>query len=297
MKHLLYPSLVALLACSGTPNAFAGSTSLNFDVDPTGILDFTGTSTWRPSGGVGGSGYLSITDALNGQAGKIVFDELEPGLVINSFIFSADLRTGGGTADPADGYSVSFVREGDPVLVPGIGATEGFAGTAGEPANLPEEGTRTGVSIGLDEWFSGDATPGVPDVIGISVRVDGVLVNQTPLPTKNGSAEDVTSLQTGPAGVPVDGSFDVPGHSFVNLTIQMKEDGKLSVSYKGLPILTDLQTTFAPSRGRIVLAGRTGGANAHHHVDNISITTTSAKAPTMTFVGFRSRWNTFRSCA
>ena len=282
MKHLLYPSLVALLACSGTPNAFAGSTSLNFDVDPTGILDFTGTSTWRPSGGVGGSGYLSITDALNGQAGKIVFDELEPGLVINSFIFSADLRTGGGTADPADGYSVSFVREGDPVLVPGIGATEGFAGTAGEPANLPEEGTRTGVSIGLDEWFSGDATPGVPDVIGISVRVDGVLVNQTPLPTKNGSAEDVTSLQTGPAGVPVDGSFDVPGHSFVNLTIQMKEDGKLSVSYKGLPILTDLQTTFAPSRGRIVLAGRTGGANAHHHVDNISITTTSANKPLLT---------------
>jgi len=280
MKHLLKSSLASLLLASVIPQAQAGSISLNFDTDPSGILDFTGNSVWRPTGGVANSGYLSITDALNGQAGKIVFDELEPGFVINSFIFSADLRTGGGTTDPADGYSVSFVRENDPVLTAPDVFT-GWAGTVGE-ASLPEEGSRTGVSIGLDEWFSGDVNPGVPDVIGISVRVDGVLVNQTALPTKNGTATDTTSLQTGPANVPVDANFDVPGHAFANLTIQMKEDGKLTVSYKGRAILSDLQTSFTPSRGRIVLAGRTGGANAHHHVDNISITTTSANKPLVT---------------
>jgi hypothetical protein len=86
--------------------------------------------------------------------------------------------------------------------------------------NLPEEGTRTGVSIGLDEWFSGDATPGVPDVIGISVRVDGVLVNQTPLPTKNGDATDVTSLQTGPAGVPVDWTLSCYAAARVQLVLE-----------------------------------------------------------------------------
>jgi hypothetical protein len=248
MKHLLKSSLASLLLASVIPQAQAGSVSLNFDTDPSGILDFTGNSVWRPTGGVANSGYLSITDALNGQSGKIVFDELEPGFVINSFIFSADLRTGGGTNDPADGYSVSFVRENDPVLTaPDV--MSGWAGTTSE-VSLPEEGSRTGVSIGLDEWFSGDVNPGVPDVIGISVRVDGVLVNQTALPTKNGTVEDTTSLQTGPANVPVDENFDVPGHAFANLTVQMKDDGKLTVSYKGRAIISDLQTSFTPSRWR-----------------------------------------------
>lgn len=272
MKKRYLTGLAPLLAAGIITDARAGTATFDFNTDPAGVLNIQGAGQWRPTGGVGNTGYLSITDAIGGQASTIVFDDFDAGAVVKSFVFSCDLRTGGGTSPPADGYSVSFAREDDPVVLNGTG----FAGINAE-TNLPEEGTTTGVSIGLDEWFSGGS-----DVIGISVRVDGVLVNQTSLPTLNGSATDTTSLQTGPAGVPVDADYNVPGHSFVNLTIRMDDDGTLDVSYKGRDILSNFATSYFPSRGRIVLAGRTGGSNSNHHVDNISITTTAATLPTLT---------------
>ena len=51
---------------------------------------------------------------------------------------------------------------------------------------------------------------------------------------------------------------------------------KLTVKYKGVTLLDQFQTSYAPSAGRLVLAGRTGGANENTHVDNISITTVPA---------------------
>ncbi len=152
-----------------------------------------------------------------------------------------------------------------------------FASSPGGEANLPEEGTQTGISVGLDEWDSGGG-----DVVGISVRVDNLLVNQTPLTVRNGSATDTNSLQTGPANRPLDDDFSVPDHTFVNLTIKLDEDGTLDVIYKGRAILDNFQTEYFPSRGRIIFAGRTGGSNAHHHVDNIVITTVAANEPTVT---------------
>lgn len=251
----------------------AGTASFDFNEDPTAILTTYGSSVWRPTGGVDSTGYLSITDAANGQGGVIVFDDFDNGNVVNSFTFSCDLRTGGGTGDPADGYSVSFARESDPVVASGTG----FAASPGGEGNLPEEGTTTGISVGLDEWDSGSG-----DVIGLSVRVDNTLVNQTALAVKNGEATNTNSLQTGPAGRPIDGDFNVADHTFVNLTITLEPDGTLDVSYKGRKVLDNFQTTYFPSRGRLVFAGRTGGANSHHHVDNIQITTAAASLPTLT---------------
>jgi len=267
------------LACSlvvlATGPATAGTFNEDFNSDPTGLLNFVGSAQWRETGGVDNTGYLSITDALNDQRGAILFDDFDGGAVVNSFEFRCFLRTGGGTASPADGYSVSFARPDDPVVLSdGAG---GFASSPTGEANLPEEGTTTGVSIGLDQWFSGGS-----DVIGLSVRVDNVLINQTPLPVLNGSATDVNSLQTGPAGRPLDEFFGVPDHEFVELIIKMDPDATLDVEYKGRKILDNFQTTWFPSPGRIVFAGRTGGSNSHHHVDNITITTTVATLPTLT---------------
>ncbi|MCP4188991.1 MAG: PEP-CTERM sorting domain-containing protein, partial [Planctomycetaceae bacterium] len=81
--------------------------------------------------------------------------------------------------------------------------TNGWAGIGGEPNNLPEEGTTTGISIGFDEWQSGPNAQDTgkfteDDVVGLSLRVDGQLIGQAPLTTLNGALEDVTSLQTGP---------------------------------------------------------------------------------------------------
>lgn len=275
-NHRIRGALGAALTAVGlwAGPVVAGTATFDFNTDPSGILNFVGSAQWRPTGGVDGTGYLSITDAVNSQGGTILFDDFDGGAVVNSFEFTAFLRTGGGTDSPADGYSVSFARPDDPIVV-GEG-TGDFAGWGGE-ASLPEEGTRTGVSIGLDEWDSGGG-----DVVGISVRVDNVLINQTALPTRNGSVTDTTSLQTGPANRPLDENFSVPDHQFAELKIKMDADATLDVIFKGRKILDNFQTTWFPSPGRIVFAGRTGGSNAHHHVDNITVVTTAATLPTLT---------------
>ena len=273
MKLLsLTKSLLLLSVTAFTGGAFAGSANFDFNTDPTGILNVFGNSVWRPTGGNPASGgYLSITDAANGAYGTIVFDDFDAGSVVNSFIFSCDLRTGGGTDNPADGYSVNYAREGDPVITSGS-INDYFVPGA------PEEGTKTGLSIILDEWDSG-----APDVVGISVRVDGVLISDFALPTRNGAATDTTSLQTGPANrQPDPGTFDVADHSFVNLTVKLDPDGTVDVSYKGVQILNNFATPYFPSPGRFVFGGRTGGANSNHHVDNIAITTTVSAQPLLT---------------
>jgi len=103
-----------------------------------------------------------------------VFDDLDKGLVVKAFTFECDLRIGGGTSQPADGFSLNYVRASDPL------ATNGspFAGTAGEN-DLPEEGSLTGLGIGFDTWQSGDHPGGIRDVVGISIRVEGQLLTLT----------------------------------------------------------------------------------------------------------------------
>ncbi len=194
-------SLVA--AGVGATSAMAGVTTINFNTDPAATTPplfvelGNGAAGWRASGGASGAandGYLAINDARGGQQATLVFRDVDNGLVVKAFKFEADLRIGGGTANPADGFSINYVRIGDPLLAnadAGIDpAFQNFAG-AGTEASLPEEGSRTGLGIGFDTWQSGDAGAGHPggitDVVGISVRVDGVLITQFPVPLRPGN--------------------------------------------------------------------------------------------------------------
>ena len=136
---------------------------------------------------------------------------------------SADLRVGGGTDRPADGFSFNFAREDDPVFADPVG--EGYASSPTGEGNLPEEGTTTGLAIGFDEWFSGGdpncaSDPpgglGTGDCVGISIRVDNVLVAEVSLPTLNGALDDVTSLQTGPN----DGGVDALGWATLDIHVE-----------------------------------------------------------------------------
>ena len=281
-------------------SALAGSASYNFDTDPTSILNLYGNAQWYATGGNPSTGgFLSITDAVNSQRSGIVFDDFDNGLVVKAFTFSMDVRIGGGTDSPADGVSINYVRANDPVLPSNGGdVTDGWATGPNGEGDLPEEGSTTGLGIGFDAWYSGgdgswnnNGQPAGPapltdDVIGVSVRLDGNLVYQFAMPTKNGALTDTTSLQTGPQNPNRDPNDITTSWALLGwapLTASLAEDGTLTVTYKGANVTPPggLKTTFAPSAGRLVFVGRTGNANQNNHVDNIKITTVPATTPTL----------------
>lgn len=287
-------ALASGLLCAGA--ALGGTASFDFNSDPTanGQLQLFGNATWTPNGGVGAStnandGYLVVTTAVGSQRSAIVFADFDQGEVVQAFTFEGDFRIGNGTQTPADGFSVNYVRAGDPVLV--------SADTGGNPAtdnvyatgpncegNLPEEGTTTGISVGFDAWNSGppptgqapcNIAPGsgiTGDIVGIDIRVDGTLVAQFPTLTLNGACDDPTSLQTGP----YDGSGSFTNLCWAHLKVVLDTNRQLSVFWKGSEILSNYQTSYFPSAGRLVFAGRTGGSYQNQQLDNLVITTIPA---------------------
>ncbi len=295
-KQLLALVAGMVLMVGGSQVFGQGGIALDFSTDPEDRgVEFFGDSEWRQTGGVENSGFLSVTDAINGQSGAIVFPDLADGEALTSFRISADLRVGDGSDRPADGFSFNLVTPDDPLLegnliYSGIG-TEG---------SLPEEGSTTGLGIGFDEWQSGPTDPNagsedlplpgdpaalevggdqtcpntrddfgeiVNDCVGLSIRVDGELIGQAGFPTLNGDLFDNTSLQTGPQGEEL---------GFARLVIELvaQEDGtsNLFVSYKDRTVF-DQAIEYTPSPGQFVFGGRTGGANSNHHIDNISLVT------------------------
>ena len=264
-SFLLLSSALLSLALAGT-DASAGSVLLDFETDPglTGAF-LTGSAEWRLTGGIGDSGYLKITDPVNEERGAILFPDLDGGATVTAFSLTADLRVGGGTHLPADGFSFNFVRPDDPVLSEPIGE-EWAASPIGE-GNLPEEGTTTGLAIGFDEWYSGGE-----DVIGMSVRIDNELFSQIELPTLNGALDDITSLQTGPQGP--GGPGDISELGWARLAIDLSTDSLLRIAYKD-NLVFEGTVPYAPGPGQLVIGGRTGGFNSTHHIDNIAFSTTT----------------------
>ena len=193
-----------------------------------------------------------------------MFPLLDDGAVIKSFRIQADVRIGGGTSSPADGFSFNLARPGDPVLDDG----DGYASSPTGETNLPEEGTTTGLAIGFDEWFSGGE-----DVIGLSVRIDDQLIDQFGFPEFHGDFDDTASLQTGPANT------DPSGLGWAPFSIDLDSDKNLLVTYKGVTAF-DGVVNFDPGPLQPVIAGSTrSDANSAHHIDNISISTDVQQIP------------------
>lgn len=294
MKRKLSVLGLSILAAGAS---WAGTATVDFNSDPTldGTLALYGNAAWYNFYGAGydtnsNDGFLEITSATDSQRSAIVFKDFDNGGVVQGFTFECDLRIGNGDTDPADGFSISYARTGDPALTAANPATDNDVWATGPncEANLPEEGTKTGISIGFDSWNSGGSAPYCneadqsigPDIIGVSVRVDGTLVSQFATPVKNGVCTDPKSLQTGPN----DGSYSAFTGvlCWQHLKVDLNVNGVLNVWWKGSQILTNYQTEgYFPSPGRLVFAGRTGGNNQNQHVDNIKITTIAAAVATM----------------
>ena len=139
MKSSMRLVAATLLGIASSGSLFAGNATFSFDIDPTtdpglvgalivGNHNYTGTfgpQIWSSGAGAGidgnpaTGGYLSISDATNGNNGlAFVFPDIDNGLPLNGFQIDLDLRVGNGTLGrPADGFSISFARAGDVALV------------------------------------------------------------------------------------------------------------------------------------------------------------------------------------
>ena len=155
-----------------------GELFLDFDDTPQFVL-LGGNSRWRGEGGVANTGYWKVTDANDNERGAMLIGDLDYGGRVDGFVVSADLRIGNGTEQPADGLSFNFANFDDPAILnviasaslgqltnPTIAVAE-FADT-GLPQDVggfPEEGTTTGIAIGIDQSPSGnhlsDGAPGI----------------------------------------------------------------------------------------------------------------------------------------
>jgi len=313
VKQLLRIFMASCLfaVVSGAQLFGQGGISFDFNDPNDPRLDnvfFSGTAEFIDFGGVDDTGYLRVTDAENGASGLIVLPDLSPGKALESFQITADLRVGGGTDRPADGFSFNLVRPEDPLLEDPPGS---YASSPVGEGNLPEEGSTTGLGIGFDEWQSGGAdaeqnftatglesrdNPAARvvdpscgpsssldlsldagrdriehDCIGISIRIDDELVAQAPFPILNGSLGNDQSLQTGPER----DAFDL---GWAKLIIQVTPDltnennSNIRITYKDREVING-SFAYRPSPGQLVFGGRTGGANSAHHIDNIRILT------------------------
>ena len=188
--------------------------------------------------------------------------------MVAGFTFTCDVRIGAYSDSPADGFSLNFVRDNDPVILNNDGS--GFARPrAGGGAGAHRRDPAHQCTIGDFE----KPLSGAPDVIGLTIRVDNIIITNVSLPTLNGACADPTSLQTGPNG------GGIAGLCWQPLYVELTSSGLLNVSYKGNPYLTNFVVNFAPSAGRLVFAGRTGGAWQEQDVDNITIVTVPSATP------------------
>ncbi len=168
------------------------------------------------------NGSVRLTDSINFQLGSLVIDDVVPGGAVASFAATFDLQTGPGSIPPADGISFN--------LGPLPNAAFG------------EEGTFDGFTISFDTFKNPD-----PDIIGIDVRVNGLIVASNPInPFTNGV--------------------------FVPVSVVFDSDGTLDLTFDGVPIFTNLPTGFTPATNdRFGFGGRTGGSNEVNRIDNVSI--------------------------
>ena len=197
--------------------------------------------------------YLVLTTNQNNLQGSVVLDDLDPGLVAGSFTVSFNLLLDSGGNTPADGFAFVF-------------------GDVFPSQTWNEEGpSLDGITISFDTYDNTGLTP-PDDAPAIDVKVNGG-GGGGPNNYLYHDHVAITNLMTGP--------------SFANVTITLKDNGTLSMSYKGQLIFTNVYLTgFVPTSGYVFgLGARTGGLNENCWINDLSITTAEQgplAAPTIT---------------
>lgn len=153
--------VAAALFLGSYASLFATTYRFNEGLPPGAAL--VGQASVADSGSLDGSGYLSLTEAIDSQNGGIRF----PGPIasVNSLHFKTKVRLADGTYPPADGFSLTVASDLPP------------AATYGNPESGYQANVTTPRFILAFDTYNN----GAPDFIGLSVIVDGVTVATHPL--------------------------------------------------------------------------------------------------------------------
>ena len=159
---------VSITVFAGQNLAGAGGTvnqTFNFDNGLPANAYLFGVAGLVASGGVNSTPYLRLNDALGSQNGSLVLGELLPGKVVNGFTANFSMRIGGGSAEPADGFSFNFASDVPYAAAPVSGTSE--------------EGAGTGLSI----CYDGYQAAGVANTTAFRIKWNGTslaIVTNTP---------------------------------------------------------------------------------------------------------------------
>lgn len=200
-------------------------------------------------GGVNDSGVLHLTDPFENQNGSLIIEDFNDGANVGGFTAAFHVRSGGGSAVPADGWSFSWGR-GIPMQ---------------QATGELENGLGNDLRVAFDIYDNDDANPNneAGEAPAIEVYWQGAMLARARVP--------LSLLDT--------------GDDFEQVIIQLTQDGKVTVAHSGVVVLVDVQIpNFAGVGGaNFALAGRTGGAYTNQWVDNFALSTTLYVGP-LTFV-------------
>jgi len=198
-----------------------------------------------PTGGVGGTGFLVLTEAVGSTNGTVSIADLDTNEIVGGFRLTTKIRIGSGSGRPADGFSVSF---GSDVNDTGGG----------------EDGSGSGLRVLLDTYDNGSG-----EAPAIDLSWAGAVFAHTLW--GGATAVPIPQIIDPTTGQPADMQT---GTNFVDLVIDLHPNGTIDVGYKGITVYTNLSIPgYTPTAGHFVLSARTGGEFEAHYLDDISITT------------------------
>ncbi len=190
------------------------------------------------------SGFVQLTDAVNGIAGTLILNDIDAGASISSIFAAFDLRLGTGTLPPADGFSFNWAAD----------LPDGIVGDA-------EEGAGSGLRLCFDVYDNTDGNPlnGVGEAPTIDLKW-----GTTTLATARVSPYEVfTDLDFAPVAISLDPA------------------GLVTVAFNGRIYFQDVEVPSwsALANGRFGFYARTGGLNQQYEIDNVRLTTTAYAGP------------------
>jgi hypothetical protein len=228
------------------PFVFSAPTGTTYTFNsgrPSGFR-FFGQAEVIPGGGHDGSGYLRLTDGVRNQNGAVVISDRRDVDQVR-IRFKARLGDGGsnsGEDEPGDGFSVNVAAD-----LP--------QGTIGGPENgfTPDvPGNR--LSFTFDTHT--DSSDDLPSI--------GVFVNN----------QSVTNVLVGTNGIPRNGipSLNSPTGRWVDVDIDIRRNGLLTLRYDGVTVIDQLPTAFEIiNSAQVGLAARTRAWFQSHWFDDLNI--------------------------